>query len=80
MRKEILNYYSEKSKESNFSQNNSAIFLVPVSLQSFPPGVQSTATWPRMCFLNDSHLLWKTCGPFNHVSHCFLITDMVLCF
>ena len=36
---EILDYYSEKSKESIFFQNYLAISLVPASLQSFQPGI-----------------------------------------
>ena len=53
MRMEISDYYSEKSEESNFSQNDSDNSPVLAALLS-------SAIWPQMCFPVDSHLLLKT--------------------
>lgn len=69
---EILDYYSEKSEESNFFPNDSANSPVPAAIAvvcSTASNVLSSWSSPPIENLWGSH----------QVSHCLLITDLLLC-
>lgn len=69
---EILDYYSEKSEESYFSQNDSANSLVPGAIAVFCPMASNVlSSW----FSPPIENLWGS----HQVSHCLLITNLLLC-